>query len=184
MSSNIFYVYQYLTEDGVPYYVGKGKEKRAYAAHAHVAVPADPGLIKFVQTGLSEADALKLEMALIRTYGREVDGGLLKNTKLNQWACTSGWKHSEETKKKISESTAGIKKSETTREKMRHPKTDAHREKIRIANLGRVNDGRYDKIGKKKRLQRWYTDGVTSTMCIPGQEPEGYVAGRKIKVVL
>lgn len=184
MSSNIFYVYQYLTEDGVPYYIGKGKDKRAYAAHAHVIVPANPGLIQFVQTGLSEEDALKLEMTLIRAYGREVDGGMLKNTKLNQWACTSGWKHSDETKKKISESTIGKKKSKSTRKKMKQPKTDAHREKIRLANLGRENDGRYDKIGKKKQMQRWYTNGVTSTMCIPGKEPEGYVAGRKIRVTL
>jgi hypothetical protein len=37
-----FYVYQYLTEDGIPYYIGKGSGNRMNVKHSTVALPV-PG---------------------------------------------------------------------------------------------------------------------------------------------
>jgi len=183
MSTNsIFYVYQYVTPENVPYYVGKGKGKRIHAMHKHTIVPAKEFRI-FVKTGLTEDEAIDLEIELIKFYGRKVDSGLLDNTKLNQWACTSGWTHSAETKAKISKSKLGVKKSDETREKMRQAQlnqSEETRHKIRLANLGRPNDGRYLKIGQTKSKQRWYNNGIITRMYVPGQEEPGFVAGRKI----
>jgi hypothetical protein len=64
---------------------------------------------------------------------------------------------------------------------MRKPKTAQHIEAIRNANIGRPRDGRYEKIGKTKSQQRWYTDGKITKMCVPGDEPSGFVLGRIIQ---
>jgi hypothetical protein len=175
----IFYVYQYVDNAGDPYYIGKGKGNRIHAAHKHTNVPVVEQR-HFIKTGLTESAALALENQLIRKYGRKIDGGIIDNVKINQWACSSGWNHKDETKKKISDSTTGILKSEETKQKMRKPKTKEHAENIRQANLGRKDDGRYVKVGATKRTQRWYTNGVITRMFKPGNEPAGFVLGRKV----
>lgn len=77
-SMNIYYVYEYLREDMTPYYVGKGKKFRWRGKHNVVVPPIER--IRFVATGLSETDAFKLEMELIKKYGRKDLGtGLLRN---------------------------------------------------------------------------------------------------------
>ena len=69
---------------------------------------------------------------------------------------------------------------EEEKQKHRKPKTKEHAEKIRQANLGRKDDGRYNKIGKTMSLKRWYQNGTISRMFVPGQELPGFVSGRKI----
>lgn len=181
MSDQIFYVYQYVDDLGIPYYIGKGKGKRIHEKHHRTIVPVLE-CRQLVKTGLTELEALTLENELIRQYGRKIDGGILDNTKLNQWICLAGWNHSQATKNKISNSTKGKLKSEETKQKMRKPKTAEHAEKIRQANLGRKDDGRYVKIGITKSSQRWYTNGVITKMFKPGQELAGFVVGRKVGV--
>lgn len=176
-----FYVYQYVDEQDNPYYIGKGKGNRIKEKHLHTVVPPKERRI-IIESNLTEEQALDLESKLIRTYGRKIDGGVLDNIKLNQWACLSGWKHSQETKKKISDSTIGKSKTEDTKQKMRKPKTEEHAEKIRQANLGRKNDGRYTKMGVTKSKQRWYTNGDITRMFEPGKELTGYKPGRKVGV--
>lgn len=157
MTEEIFYVYQYLTEDGIPYYIGKGKKDRIHRKHKHVSVPP-LNQRRFIQQNMSEPAALSLEISLIRKYGRKVDGGILDNTKLNQWACTTGWKHSDKTKKKISEKNKGKKRSQETIEKYRLNGLNQSietKQKIREANLGRKDDGRNAKISATKKGKPW-----------------------------
>lgn len=135
MTQAIFYVYQYLTEDGTPYYIGKGKGNRINSHHKYVTVPPVHLREKLV-TELTESDALQQEMALIRKYGRKIDGGILDNTKLNQWACTSGWNHSTETKKKISAANLGKTRSAEAIQNYSKPKSKDHANKIRETNIG------------------------------------------------
>jgi hypothetical protein len=157
MTDNIFYVYQYITKDGSPYYIGKGKEDRIHRKHKHVKIPPIEQR-QFIEQNMTEVDALTLEMLLIRKHGRKIDGGLLDNTKLNQWACTTGWKHSEETKKIISEKNKGKKRTKETIEKYRLNGLNQSAEvkqKIRMANLGRKDDGRNSKISATKKGKPW-----------------------------
>jgi hypothetical protein len=181
MSSKNFYVYQYVDEFRKPYYIGKGKGKRIVAKHFFTVVPIEADRRQVIESSLTEIEALILENILIKKYGRKVDGGILDNIKVNRWACQSGWNHSEETKQKISKSTFGVKKTEKTKQNMRKPKSKEHAEKIRQANLGRPNDGRYEKIRLTMSLKRWYSNGKTSKMFEPGKEIEGFYPGRKIK---
>ena len=131
-----FYVYQYVTESGSPYYIGKGSGRRMHKPHTKTVVPPIERRI-IVKDGLTNDEAKQLEGQLITQYGRKIDGGILDNIKINQWACAVGWKHSDEAKKKISESNKGKIRSEQQKQNYRKPKTKEHAEKIRQANLGR-----------------------------------------------
>ena len=79
-SSDIYYVYQYVRNDGTPYYIGKGKGNRAYSKNHKVAVPKDRSNIVFVVTNVSEEVAHMMEIELIAAYGRKDQGtGILRN---------------------------------------------------------------------------------------------------------
>ena len=144
MKNTIFYVYQYVNEQGIPYYIGKGKENRIREKHRYTSIPpAEQRII--VKSNLTEDQAFELEMKLIRKYGRKVDGGLLDNIKLNQWACAIGWKHKPETVEKIRQGNLGKVRTEEHKQKYSIAKqkmSEETKQKIREANLGRKDDGR------------------------------------------
>lgn len=104
---NKFYVYAYLREDMLsPYYIGKGQGRRAYQPdkRGHLP-PSNKDRIVFIKENLSNDDALLLEKTLIKFYGKVTEGGILRNqsdggTQPPNW---TGKKHSEETRRKISE---------------------------------------------------------------------------------
>lgn len=77
----IYYVYAYIREDNTPYYIGKGKDKRAFKQQSHfIPVPKDKSKIVFLETNLSDLGALALERRYIRWYGRKDNGtGILRN---------------------------------------------------------------------------------------------------------
>lgn len=77
---NDFYTYAYLRTDRTPYYIGKGKNKRAYDSCHNVKVPKDKSRIIFLKKNLTEEEAFKHEIYMIAVLGRkDLSTGILRN---------------------------------------------------------------------------------------------------------
>lgn len=71
-----FYVYAFLRENGSPYYVGKGRGKRAWnrASQAGRRPPKDDSRILILKKSLTEEEAFKHERYMITVLGRKEIG--------------------------------------------------------------------------------------------------------------
>lgn len=112
-STNIyhFYIYAYIRENGSVYYIGKGKDKRAWAKHQNAPTPNDHSKIIIMESNLSELGAFALERFYIKWYGRKDNNtGILRNL-TDGGEGSSGTKPSMETISKRAKSNTGLKRS-------------------------------------------------------------------------
>lgn len=74
-----YYTYAYLREDRTPYYIGRGKGRRAFKNHRHIPVPPKDRIL-FLKTGLTFAESVQHEIYMIFVLGRKNNGtGILRN---------------------------------------------------------------------------------------------------------
>ena len=94
-----YFVYIYNSEEGVPYYVGKGNRKRIFMRHG-IPVPRR----ELVQTFAfaTEQEAWDTEIDLIALFKRTCDGGTLLNLSTGGASGTAGTTHSPERRKRQS----------------------------------------------------------------------------------
>jgi len=78
----MYYVYLWIREDRTPYYVGKGKEYRAYVKHIwgkRWISPPPKDRIVIVKYFDNEEESYLFEEWLVSLYGRKIEGGILIN---------------------------------------------------------------------------------------------------------
>jgi hypothetical protein len=125
--NQIFYVYAYLRnkdspagKQGTPYYIGKGKGRRAYrdSGRKGAPTPKDESCIIFLDQGLTEQEALDLEMHYIALYGRiDIGTGTLRNL-TDGGEGSTGWSPSQETRAKMSRFREGKALPQKTKDNM------------------------------------------------------------------
>jgi hypothetical protein len=143
--SSIYYIYAYLRNDGSPYYIGKGKDDRAYIKTKKDTIkpPTDKSKIVFMERNLTEIGAFALERKYIKWYGRkDLQTGILRN-KTDGGEGSSGLIWSEEQKLKKSNSVMdqknpmyGKKHTKETIHNMKKPKSIETKTKISISRKG------------------------------------------------
>ena len=149
MAGNNYYVYQYITEDGLPYYIGKGSGTRIREHHLYTEVPPAERRI-ILKDGLTNKEAYDMESALIKFYGCKKHGGILDNKTVTRWVAEPGWKHSAGAVEKIRQGNLGKVRTEEHKQKYRKPKTDRHANNIKNAVKNLWADPEY----KQKRLEK------------------------------
>ena len=150
----MFYVYAYLrTNDLTPYYIGKGKDNRAWQKSHSVVVPKDLNRIVMLETNLTELGAFAIERRMIEWYGRkdlgsgilhnQTDGGdgsagiipWNKNVKIGSYLSEKGRKIISEANKKPRKDTHKERISDALKGK---PKSEEHRKKLSETGTGKT----------------------------------------------
>jgi hypothetical protein len=206
---NNYYTYAYLRKDKTPYYIGKGEKNRIYNKNkGEVKPPRDKSRIIFLKQNLTEEEAFKHEKYMIAVFGRKDLGtGILRN-KTNGGDGISGYRHTEETKKKISELHKGKnlteehkkKVGDSLRGKKGKPLSDEAKKKLSLSLKGREvwNKGKTLSENHKRKIsdsgkgrqtpwlvgvsKYWITNGeIEKFISIDEDIPIGYTKGRKNK---
>jgi hypothetical protein len=194
VNPNRFYTYAYLREDRTPYYIGKGKDDRVYKKFkGQIKPPKDKSRIIFLKQNLTEEQAFKHEIYMIAVFGRKDLGtGILHNrtdggegpsgaVRSEEWKRNQserqkgekhyfyGKKHSEETRRKMSEARKGTTSSQETKSKISKAKRNMSEETRRKMSEGN--------IGKHKG-KKWWNDGCGNTKFSIECPGPNWVSGR------
>jgi hypothetical protein len=137
---NNFYVYEHARADtSRPFYIGKGCGDRAKSKQGrnpywkNVVAKAGGYSIRVVASGLDEELALLAEIEAIAAY--RARGFVLTNA-TDGGEGMSGYIHSPESRRKISESQTGLKRPNVSLALAGVPKSDVHRAHLAKAKLG------------------------------------------------
>lgn len=163
-----YYVYIYFRPNGAPCYVGKGAGRRwlqhlgggstnPYLNRIIRKNGGDLPRVK-IREGLSNEEAIQVEIALIAAIGRKSEGGPLVNITAGgdgvRRACPP------ETRERIRAAHIGKKASDATRQKMSDArrgkkKTDEHKAAIGRAHAGRTASDETREKQRASSAKRW-----------------------------
>jgi len=202
-----YYTYAYLREDRTPYYIGKGTGNRIYSTWRRNNPPKDKSRIIFLKQNLTEEEAFKHEIYMIAVFGRKDLGtGILRNL-TDGGEGSSGVVISEETRRKISETSKGrtlseehkrklieANKGKTHSEESKRKMSEAHKNpsketkrKMSEAKKGKTpwNKGKTHseetkrKISEAKKGIKWWNDGCGNCKRMLECPGNGWRLGRK-----
>lgn len=182
----VYYVYAYISKrTKKPYYIGKGKDNRAYGKHHKgISVPKDKNRIVFLETNLTELGAFALERRYIKWYGKRLNktGCLLNMTDGGEGS--SGRPMLESTKHKLLEANLGRKLSDETKEKMSRTRkgrtlSQEHKQKIAQSHKGKkLSKESIEKRSASRKQCTWITDGKNNKLIHKTKPiPEGFRKG-------
>lgn len=167
MEDNNYYVYRHIRLDSnTPFYVGKGKENRAYSKQRNKywhRITSKTGFeVEIFISNLTEEQAFNKEKEFIKLYR---DYGYKLANLTDGGDGLSGWSPSNETREKISRGNSNKPKSESHRKAMSDARkgmklSEQHRHNIAEGNKGkkmsRVSTEKAQQTMKQLRLQPGY----------------------------
>jgi hypothetical protein len=170
---DLFYTYIWRDPAGVPFYVGKGKRKRAWVTKnrspAFNEIHSMGGCsVEIADLFMHESQAHAHEMELIELYGRRDNGtGTLVNL-TDGGEGSIGWVPSDETRAKIAKAAIGRMPSKEHRAKISEANrgrklSPEHIAKVAEANRGKtLSDAAKAKIGAANRGNKYALAAVRS----------------------
>ena len=143
-----YYTYAYLREDRTPYYIGKGRLKRAWSKQHSVRLPPKERIL-ILKQDMTNEEACRHEVYMVSVFGRQDLGtGILRNMTAGGEGAVE---RSAELNKKVSDKMKGVKKTKehvrkASMAKKGYKHTEAAKEKMRQAKLGKAPHNK----GKKR----------------------------------
>ena len=160
-----FYVYAYIDNNGLPYYIGKGRGNRFKDKSHRVVVPTDPSKIVFIYRNVSELWAFALERKLIKWYGRKdnhtgilenrTDGGEGPSGQNHKGTNNPMWGRKQTAESNQLRSIANKGKSPANKGKMLGPYSLERRANMSAGQVGRVLSPETKEKIRQARLKYW-----------------------------